>query len=190
MLFNIGKLEFPFIPLSLFTLIITYTVAILPTQSGVGSGDLYGLTIAATVVLNLLVYGSAIAFVVDIANNSQRYRGWGMVLGVGDIALSLIHVLALIMYATVRTSHIVSNLPDVHFANTPVVETGYELFYVKCLSNTIGFFFSAGIINSFGTSALGVFHNTLTIVTGSFVTLFALALAVFRLTSIKRRSGV
>jgi len=186
MILGIGSLRIPYVPLSIITLLVTYTIAILPTQSGVGSGDLWVLTVITTAILFVFVYVVFIAFVIDIANNGPKYRGWGMVLGVGDVALSLIHVLSLIMYATITTSHIVSGVPNVHFANTPLGETGYELFYVKCISNTIGFFFSAGIVNSFGTSALGVFHDTLTIVTGSFVTLFAFSLAVSRLTTMKR----
>lgn len=178
--------KWPWFPLLFITLAICYVACILPTEL---SPDNIGVTLGFSIPLIIFVYIVALLFVIDIVRNRKQYKGIGMFYGVVDIAFSLIHALALIMYCIVSAR----SPTNTDFSDIPVGRNGYALFWIHCLTNTVGFFFSAGIVNSNGVSGWGALHNMLTIVTGSFVTLFALALAVsnLSLTRIqKRRTNV
>ena len=171
---SIGKQTFPFFPLSVITAIICYTWCILPTQVD----NIIWLSVTASVILILFIYIVSFLFVRDMITNRSQYKGLGMVYGVIDMTFSLIHALSLIMYSIVISRGIAAD-----FSEITIHDKGYALFWIHCLPNTLGFFFSAGKVNSNGISAWGVLHNDLAIVTGAFVTLLAMAFAVSKLVS-------
>lgn len=180
MVFCIGKQKCFCIPLLITTLIVCYSACILPTADRVA--NLPVLTIIFSAMIFLFVYVMAFAFIVDIIKSPSEYSGVGMVVGVIDVGFSLIHVLALIMYCIV-----VSRPTSNDFSGLPSNATGYDLYWTYCLSNTIGLFFSAGITNSAALTPLAVVHNNFSIITGGFINLVVLALAVSRLQSRRLR---
>ena len=157
----------------IFSLLFTFLPCVLPHEL-----NPEGLKVLSAVFSLVVFFGITFTiawFIIAFFTEPEQYTAGGAFLGVVDCIMSMLLALGLLAFSMAILGNDGLTKYE-HFTGIPDGTKGYDLYYTYCLSNSITIFFTAGFINMYGITALGVTWNTACSLTGAILLIFAVGL--------------
>lgn len=150
--------------------LLVFLPCVLPHE--LNPNGLYVLSAVFSLIVMTGIFICVGWFIAAFFIEPEDYTPAGAFLGIVDCILSMQFALGLLGFTLAILGN--TNLTNFeHFFGIPDGTHGYNLYYTYCLSNSITIFFTAGFINMYGITALGVTWNVACSVTGAILLIFA-----------------